>query len=248
MAANLSLPEPGDTGERKARNASLRSMEGSSINPPASRRGFLAGAGLFAAGAAMPLATSSLPRLALPATPPPVPAQVLAPDLSKPRLFPRAMAVLDAHAGRIPLRDHIGIVDFSQPSREPRLHLVDLRSGQVESHLVAHGSGSDPERSGWLQTFSNQPDSNASSRGAFVTGEGYVGKHGRSRRLIGLDPDNNLAEPRGIVVHAAGYVSEAMASAQGLIGRSQGCFAVSEDVIGDVLEKLGPGRLILAWK
>ena len=248
MAANLSLPEPGDTGARKARNANLRSMEGSSINPPASRRGFLVGAGMFAAGAAMPLATSSLPTLVLPAAPPTAPAQPFAPDLSKPRLFPRAMAALDTHAGRIPARDRIGVVDFSQASREPRLHLVDLASGNVESHLVAHGSGSDPERSGWLQKFSNQPDSNASSRGAFVTGEGYVGKHGRSRRLIGLDPDNSLAQPRGIVIHAASYVSAAMASAQGLIGRSQGCFAVSEAVIGDVLEKLGPGRLIFAWK
>jgi hypothetical protein len=223
-------------------------MEGSSISPPASRRGFLVGAGLFAAGAAVPLATSSLPRVVLPAAQPALPPQPLAPDLAKPRLFPRAMAALDTHAGRISVRDRIGIVDFSQASRKPRLHLVDLASGQVESHLVAHGSGSDPERSGWLQRFSNQPDSNASSRGAFVTGEAYVGKHGRSRRLIGLDPDNDLAAPRGIVVHAASYVSEAMASAQGLIGRSQGCFAVSENVIGDLLETLGPGRLIFAWK
>jgi hypothetical protein len=223
-------------------------MEGSSINPPASRRGFLVGAGVFVAGAALPLATSSVPRLISPAAPPRAPAAPQVADLSKPRLFPRAMAALDAHGVRVPLRDRIAIVDFSQPSREPRLHLVDLANGAVESHLVAHGSGSEPDRSGWLHRFSNQPDSNASSRGAFVTGEGYVGKHGRSRRLIGLYPDNYLAEPRGIVIHAASYVNQAMASAQGLIGRSQGCFAVSEAVIGDVLEKLGPGRLIFAWK
>lgn len=195
----------------------------------------------------MPLARSSLPGPMRPAAPL-APARPQMADLTKPRLFSRAMAALDVHGFSIPLRDRIGIVDFSQASREPRLHLVDLADGSVETHLVAHGSGSDPERSGWLQRFSNQPDSNASSRGAFVAGEGYVGKHGRSRRLIGLDPDNDLAEPRGIVVHAASYVSEAMASAQGLIGRSQGCLAVSEAVIGEVLEKLGPGRLIFAWK
>jgi hypothetical protein len=223
-------------------------MDGLSLDPPASRRGFLVGAGLFAAGAAMPLATSGMPKLVFPIATPPAPAKTFAPDLSKPRLYPRAMAALDAHASRVPLRDRIGIVDFSQASREPRLHVVDLASGRVKSHLVAHGSGSDPDRSGWLQRFSNQPDSNASSRGAFVTGEEYVGKHGRSRRLVGLDPDNNLAEPRGIVIHAASYVSDAMASAQGLIGRSQGCLAVSEAVIGEVLEKLGPGRLIFTWK
>lgn len=197
----------------------------------------------------MPLASSAL-KIA-PASPGPVairPAAVAAPDLAKPRLYPRALAALDAHGARIPLRDRIGVVDFASPSREPRFHIVDVTNGNVETHLVAHGSGSDPGRSGWLHTFSNQHDSNASSRGAFLTGAEYVGKHGRSRRLIGLDRDNDQAESRAIVIHAASYVSEAMAASQGLIGRSQGCFAVADDVIGDVLEKLGAGRLIFAWK
>lgn len=158
------------------------------------------------------------------------------------------MAALDTHANRILHRDFIGVVDFAEASRVPRFHLIDLASGQVTTHLVAHGSGSDPDRSGWVQRLSNQPDSNTSSRGAFLTGPSYSGKHGLSRRLQGLSPDNTLAESRGIVIHAASYVSEAFATAHGRIGRSQGCFAVAEDVIGDVLERLGPGRLIFAWK
>ena len=165
-----------------------------------------------------------------------------------PRLFPRAMAALDAHAGSVIHRDRIGVVDFAAASSEPRFHLVDVASGEVTSHLVAHGSGSDPDRSGWLQRFSNQPDSNASSRGAFLTGAEYTGKHGRSRRLIGLDPDNSMAEPRAIVIHAADYVSAAMAAAQGRIGRSQGCFAFADSALGEIMERLGPGRLIFAWK
>jgi len=203
-------------------------------------------AGLAAAGAALPLLTRSSPIMpASPATPI---TPMAAPDLQMPRLFPRAMAALDSHGPRIAHRDRIGIADFSEASRVPRFHLVDVASGAVSTHLVAHGSGSDPEHSGWLQRFSNQPDSNASSRGAFVTGEEYFGKHGRSRRLVGLDPENDHAEGRGIVVHGADYVSEALVAAQGRIGRSQGCFAFAEDVIGEVLEKLGPGRLIFAWK
>jgi hypothetical protein len=158
------------------------------------------------------------------------------------------MAALDAHAARVANRDRIGIVDFAQASREPRFHLVDMARGDVTTHLVAHGSGSDPDRSGWVQRLSNRPDSNASSRGAYLTGPAYVGKHGHSRRLFGLDPDNDMAESRGIVIHAASYVSEAMAAAQGLIGRSQGCFAFADDAIGEVLERLGPGRLLFAWK
>jgi len=212
----------------------------------ADRRGFLAGAGLTAVGLSIPLFSSSLP---IPRQIPTVAATPrAAPDMRMPRLYPRAMAALDAHAGRIPHRDRIGVVDFAAPSREARLHLIDLENGEVESHLVAHGSGSDPDRSGWLQRFSNQPDSNASSRGAFATGPEYAGKHGRSRRLLGLDPDNDRAESRGIVIHAAGYVNHAMAQAEGLIGRSQGCLAVAETALGEVLDKLGPGRLIFAWK
>jgi len=206
---------------------------------------FLAGAGIAAAGLAIPLASSApIGRVLTPASA--VPSR--APDLTMPRLFPRAMAALDAHAGQVAHRDRIGVVDFASASSEPRFHLVDLASGDVSSHLVAHGSGSDPDRSGWLQRFSNQPDSNASSRGAYLTAAEYTGKHGRSRRLIGLDADNSMAEPRAIVIHAADYVSEAMAAAQGRIGRSQGCFAFAASALGEIMDRLGPGRLIFAWK
>jgi hypothetical protein len=216
----------------------------------ASRRGFIAGAGMAAIGMAVPLLSDSAgtrPRPAAPVPPLAAPQQAV-PDLTMPRLFPRAMAALDRHGNRIAHRDRIGVVDFAEASRVPRFHLVDVASGAVTTHLVAHGSGSDPGRSGWVQRLSNQPDSNASSRGAFLTGPTYVGKHGLSRRLFGLDPDNDMAESRGIVIHAASYVSQAFAAAQGLVGRSQGCFAVSDSAIGEVLDRLGPGRLIFAWK
>lgn len=166
-----------------------------------------------------------------------------------PALLPQAMAALNSHAGAITHRDLIGIVNFAAHSRLPRLQLVDPEGGRIlASLLVAHGNGSDPGNSGWPQRFSNRPGSNASSRGAFVTGQTYVGKHGRSRKLIGLDPENNLAEPRAIVIHGASYVSQAMASEQGRVGRSQGCFAVAQADIAQLLERLGQGRMLYAWK
>jgi len=114
--------------------------------------------------------------------------------------------------------------------------------------VSAHGSGSDPTASGWTESFSNREGSNASCKGAFVTGRPYVGKHGRSRKLIGLEPQNEAAERRAIVIHGADYVSQSRALEQGRIGRSQGCFAVSRAEIGDLLSLLGEGRLLYAWK
>jgi len=164
-----------------------------------------------------------------------------------PALLPRALAALDTHAGRIADRSVVGLVDFSVPSRQPRLHIVDVAGGRiVSSHLVAHGRGSDPENSGWAEHFSNRLGSEASSNGSFVVGETYYGKHGRSRRVIGLDPDNDQAEVRGIVIHAASYVGPDFAAQYGRIGRSQGCFAVGLGEIATVLDRLGPGRMLFA--
>jgi hypothetical protein len=143
----------------------------------------------------------------------------------------------------------MGLVDFSEPSRMARFRIIDIGNGRVvASHLVAHGRGSDPGNTGWLELFSNRPGSNASSRGSFVTGGTYYGKHGRSGRLHGLDPDNSNAASRAIVMHGADYVSPGMALLQGRIGRSLGCFAVPQREIGEVLGLLGEGRMLFAWK
>jgi hypothetical protein len=164
-------------------------------------------------------------------------------------LLPQARAAMDRHGYAITNRDRIGLVDFSAPSKAARFYLVDLPAGEIVStHLVAHGRGSDPANRGWVEHLSNRPGSNASCQGAFVTRQAYWGEHGRSRRLAGLDPENDQALARGIVIHAADYVSPAMASTQGRVGRSQGCFAVSRAEIATVLDMLGEGRLLYAVK
>jgi hypothetical protein len=152
-------------------------------------------------------------------------------------------------AGRtIAHTDVVGVADFSQASKTPRLHLVDIANGRVDSLLVAHGRGSDPGHTGWVERFSNAPGSAATSEGCYLTGDYYVGQHGRSMRLLGLDPTNNNAEARGVVVHAAWYVGPDIARQHGLLGRSEGCLAVSQADLPGVLQRLGPGRLIVARK
>jgi hypothetical protein len=174
----------------------------------------------------------------------PVPAQPKAP----PEIVREALASLDRHSRMIRHRDRIAVVDFSIASAKPRMQVIDLASGKSTEFLVAHGSGSDPGHTGMLQRFSNVPDSNASSQGAFVTADYYVGKHGRSQRLLGLDPTNNNALDRAIVVHGAWYANADMIPAHGKLGRSQGCFAVGETELARLFDRLGPGRMIFAAK
>ena len=165
-----------------------------------------------------------------------------------PRLLSRALKAMTVHRGKLRSVDVMGIADYSRASNERRFHLVDMASGVTTSMLVAHGRGSDPAHSGFLARFSNEDGSYASSSGAFVTGNEYYGKHGRSMRLIGLDPTNCNAEPRAIVVHTAAYVTEAMARQAGKIGRSQGCFTVTEADLQQVLARMGSGRLLYSDK
>jgi len=208
----------------------------------------------FTALAVTGLGLSALPRSLAQTTgawsPLPPPAAPL-PALLRTRhapLLDRAVAALDRHAGSIPLRDRIALADFSTASRELRFHIVDLIGGQWSSYLVAHGKGSDPEHSGWLQRFSNEYGSLATSEGAYLTGQIYEGVHGQSMRLLGLDPANNNAEPRAIVVHGADYVSEDHIATWGKLGRSEGCFAVARHMLPQVLGLLGPSRMIYADK
>jgi L,D-transpeptidase catalytic domain len=170
------------------------------------------------------------------------------PEQGSTALFARARAALRLHQGRLDHTDRIGIIDFSRPSSAPRFFIVDTASGQMTTHLVAHGRGSDPARTGWVQRFSNAPGSLASSSGAYVTGDAYQGGHGRSMRLEGLDSMNSNVETRAIVVHAAWYVSPERARATGLIGRSEGCFAMSTSSRDAVMAQLGAGRLMYADK
>jgi hypothetical protein len=165
-----------------------------------------------------------------------------------PGLLRCALDALELHRDLIAHRDFIGIADFSLPSRSPRFHLLNLTNGSVRSHWVAHGRGSDPAHTGWLERFSNEPRSNATSAGAYRTDTTYLGAHGHSMRLEGLDPTNSNASARAIVVHGAWYVSEEMIGRCGMLGRSEGCFAVSSASLDELLTRLGPGRLIYAGK
>jgi hypothetical protein len=91
-------------------------------------------------------------------------------------LFEHARRELERLGDRIAHRDIVGVADYSRPSWEPRFHLLDMGSGKVSNLLVAHGRGSDPGHEGWVQRFSNAAGSYATSAGAYVTSDYYVGR------------------------------------------------------------------------
>lgn len=144
--------------------------------------------------------------------------------------------------------DRVGIVDFGLPSSQSRFMLIDMVSGKIERFPVTHGRGSDPQHDGWLKRFSNAPGSLATSRGAYRTSDYYWGQNGSSMRLDGLEADNSNADMRAIVVHGAWYAEPSLISTQGKLGRSEGCFVFGEELLPEILYKLGPGRMLFADK
>jgi hypothetical protein len=228
-----------------------------------SRRALIRSALIIAGGAAVTACTSRGTTAMNVIAPPPVPVphpvtqlarpvlrtrEPVCPANVRPELFKKAIAALNRHSMRIESHDKIAIADFSLPSAQPRFHIVNLGTGQCESLLVAHGMGSDPEHTGLLHRFSNDPGSNATCEGAFLTSDYYTGQHGASQRLEGLDPTNNNALDRAIVVHAAWYSNPDMIAKWGKLGRSQGCFAVGEADLETVFLRLGAGRMIYSAK
>jgi hypothetical protein len=148
--------------------------------------------------------------------------------------------------GKLQNQDILSIVDFSLPSSQKRLFIVDLKNNKLLFHTyVSHGRGSGAEMA---TEFSNQAESHKSSLGFYVTGDTYMGKHGLSLRLLGQDKGfNDNANDRSIVMHSASYVSEAAIKMRGFIGRSHGCPAVPEELNKPIIEQIKSGTCLFLY-
>lgn len=156
-------------------------------------------------------------------------------------------AVSSARARGISGRDdRLTVIDYSLPSSQPRIWVLDLERGKVLYHgLVAHGAGSGDK---YANRFSNVNDSRATSLGLFLTGETYEGGNGYSLKLRGLDPGiNDLAETRHIVMHGAWYVSDDHARQFGMIGRSWGCPALAQADAPEVIDTIKGGTFVYSY-
>jgi hypothetical protein len=138
------------------------------------------------------------------------------------------------------------VIDYTLPSTARRLWVIDLTARRVLfNELVAHGVGSGEN---YAATFSNRPGSRQSSLGLFRTEDTFQGEQGESLRLTGLETGvNDRAMERAIVMHCAPYVSTAVASARGLLGRSWGCPALEPGVGRRVIERVKGGTALFAY-
>ena len=165
-----------------------------------------------------------------------------------PRVFATALgAALKAiERGDVTNPGTLTVIDFSKPSTSRRMWVYDLRSRRLLfDELVSHGRGSGVAMA---TAFSNEPESNRSSLGLYRTAETYIGKHGYSLRIDGLEPGiNDKARERAIVMHAADYVNETAARAQGYLGRSLGCPALRPEVARQVIDAVKGGGLLFAY-
>lgn len=140
----------------------------------------------------------------------------------------------------------ITIVDFSKPSTDKRLWVIDSSNNKVLFNTwVAHG-----RRSGFLNStaFSNRPNSYQSSLGVYLTQGKYHGKHGLSVVLEGLEPEfNSNARSRGIIMHSASYASRNFLKSNGRLGRSLGCFSLDPEIGKEIMNYIYSNTLIVAY-
>ncbi len=134
-------------------------------------------------------------------------------------------------------KDILTLVDFSLSSNVKRLWVIDLDTNTIlYNSLVAHGRNTGEE---YANSFSNSNSSFKSSLGFYLTGETYNGKHGMSLKLDGLEKGiNDNARERGVVMHSANYVSDSFIKCNKRLGRSQGCPAIPEALLKDIVNTI----------
>ena len=143
-------------------------------------------------------------------------------------------------------KDIITIVDFSKPSTEERLFVIDIVNNKLLliSH-VAHG-----EKSGkkYATSFSNKHGSHQSTLGFYVTEKSYTGAKGYSMVIDGIEWGiNEQVQWRGIVVHSADYADPVVIDSLGYLGTSKGCLVLPPSKNAQYIDTVKDGSLILVY-
>lgn len=149
-------------------------------------------------------------------------------------------------SGAVRNADVLSIVDFSLPSTQKRLFVIDMLNGRLLFNtFVAHG-----RNSGQLMAtrFSNRTNSLMSSLGFYLTGDPFIGSHGYSLQLQGMERGwNDHAFQRRIIMHPADYVSEQHIQQWGVLGRSEGCPAIPEELDTAIIDQIKGGSCLFLY-
>lgn len=141
---------------------------------------------------------------------------------------------------------YLTVVDFSLPSTEKRMWVIDLVEDRVAFHtFTAHGVNSGAL---YADDFSNRIGSFQSSLGFYVAAETYTGKHGLSLKLDGMEPGfNDKARDRAVVLHGADYATADFVHRNGRLGRSRGCPAVPNAVSKQIANTISGGSCLFIY-
>lgn len=140
---------------------------------------------------------------------------------------------------------YLSIIDMSLSSKLERLFIIDMVDKKItHQSVVAHGKNSGLE---YAKVFSNRVNSHQSSLGFYKTAETYLGKHGLSLRLDGLEFSNNNARKRAIVIHSADYASKNFIIKNGRLGRSYGCPSLPKKGYKAIVNKIKAGSILFIY-
>jgi hypothetical protein len=140
----------------------------------------------------------------------------------------------------------LSICDFSQPSSEERMYVIDIFSKKLLYRTyVAHGINSGQE---YANSFSNKRNSYKSSLGFYITRQSYYGSNGLSLRIQGMDRGfNDRAGVRNIVIHGAPYVSQRILQKYGVMGTTFGCPAIPDDMSSKIIPVIKKGSCFFVF-
>jgi hypothetical protein len=143
-------------------------------------------------------------------------------------------------------KDILSICDFSQSSKNKRLYIIDVDNRKLLLNTyVAHGKNSGSE---YAKSFSNNPESLKSSLGFYITRNTYIGSHGLSLKIEGLEKGfNDKANRRNIVVHGSTYVGNDFLERNPFVGRSYGCPAVPSSESALVVSTIQDGSCLFIY-
>jgi len=161
----------------------------------------------------------------------------------KKSIYDAGMAYFAKNSSGIKNKHRMMFIDFSLHASKRRLFVFNLDEGTMVSHNVAAGKNSDPDGDGYATVFSNVSGSNTSSLGFYKTAETYIGSHGLSLKLDGLEATNSKVRERAIVMHPANYVTDGSHA-----GRSFGCPAIDPRISAALIGAVKGGAILYIAK